>query len=69
VEGALEDLDKANGLEPNDASTLTSCGKVKYMLDDYERALEDLDMGDVLEPNNVFTLKGRGNVKKMLEEY
>jgi hypothetical protein len=36
-QGALEDLDKANVLEPNDVFILTIHGNVKYMLDDYHK--------------------------------
>jgi regulator of sirC expression with transglutaminase-like and TPR domain len=39
----LEDLDKANVLEPNNAFTLTNRGKIKRMLEDKQGALEDLD--------------------------
>jgi len=62
-QGTLEDLDKANVLDPNNASTLRSRGNVKYMLDDYQGALEDLDKVNVLEPNNASTLKSHGDVK------
>jgi tetratricopeptide (TPR) repeat protein len=55
-QGTLEDLDKANVLEPNNAFFLRSCGEVKRNLKDYQGALEDLDKADVLEPNNAFTL-------------
>jgi hypothetical protein len=51
----LEDLDKANVRELNNASTLKSCANVKCMSDDYQRALNDLNKVDGLEPNNVFT--------------
>jgi tetratricopeptide (TPR) repeat protein len=56
-EGALQDFDKADIFEPNNASTLRTCRIVKYMLDDYQGALEDLDKAHVLEPNNASTLK------------
>ncbi len=59
----LEKLDKVNVLEPNNASTLRSCGDVKYMLDDYQGTLEDLDKVNVLKPNNASTLKSHGDVK------
>jgi tetratricopeptide (TPR) repeat protein len=55
-QGALEDLNKVDGLEPNNAFTLQWCGHVKRMLEDDQRALEDLDKADVLEPCNAFTL-------------
>jgi tetratricopeptide (TPR) repeat protein len=55
-QGALENLDKADVLEPNNAFTLGNCGNVKKMLKDYQGALEDLDKVYVLEPNHAFTL-------------
>ncbi len=42
-QGALEDLDKADVFDSNNASTLKSRANVKYMLHDYQGALEDLD--------------------------
>jgi tetratricopeptide (TPR) repeat protein len=68
-QGALEDLDKADVLEPNNAFTLESCANVKRMLKEYQGALEDLDKVDLLDPNNAFTLRTRGDVKRMLKEY
>jgi serine/threonine protein kinase len=68
-QGALEDLDKADVLEPNNAFTLTSRGNVKETLKEYQGALEDLDKANVLEPNNAFILTSRGNVKYMLDDY
>jgi len=65
----LNDLDKADVLEPNNAFTLRSRGDVKKMLKDYQGALNDLDKADVLEPNNAFTLRSRGDVKRMLKDY
>jgi len=41
-QGALEDLDKAHVLEPNDAFTLRVRGAVKRMLNDHQGALEAL---------------------------
>jgi tetratricopeptide (TPR) repeat protein len=67
--GALEDLDKADVIEPNNAFTLKNRGDVKRMLKEYRGALEDLDKADVLEPNNAFTLTNRANVKYMLHDY
>jgi hypothetical protein len=52
----LEDLDKVDVLEPNNAFTLRSHGKVKHMLDDHQGALDNFDKADVLDPNNAFTL-------------
>ncbi|KAH8947331.1 hypothetical protein BDL97_11G035200 [Sphagnum fallax] len=68
-QGALEDLDKADVLEPNNAFTLKTRGDVKRMLKEYPGALEDLDKAYVLEPNNVFTLMSCGIVKYMLDDY
>jgi len=68
-QGAMEDLDKADVLEPNNAFTLGTRGNVKRMLKEYQGALEDLDKVDVIEPNNVFTLMSCGTVKYMLDEY
>ncbi len=68
-QGALEDLDKADVLEPNNAFTLRIRGDAKRMLHDYQRALEDLDKANVLEPNNAFTLTIRGDVKMKLNDY
>ncbi|CAK9860442.1 unnamed protein product [Sphagnum jensenii] len=67
--GALEDLDKADVLEPNNAFTLKYRGDVKRTLKEYKRALEDLNKADVLEPNNAFTLIVCGDVKYMLDDY
>jgi tetratricopeptide (TPR) repeat protein len=68
-QGALEDLDKADVFEPNNAVILSSRGKVKWILKDNQGALKDLDKANVLEPNNAFILKIRGNVKMILKEY
>jgi hypothetical protein len=58
----LEDLDKANVLQPNNAINLRRCGDVK-------RLLEDLDKANVLERYNVFTSGICGNVKMFLANY
>jgi len=63
-QGTLEDLDKADVLEPNNAFTLMTRGFVKYMLNDYQGALEDFDEADVLEPNNASTLRSCGKMSK-----
>jgi tetratricopeptide (TPR) repeat protein len=55
-QGTLEDLDKVNVLEPNNAITLRWYGDVKKMSKDYQGALEDLNKADVLGSNNVITL-------------
>jgi tetratricopeptide (TPR) repeat protein len=67
-QGALEDLDKADVLVPNNAFALRTRGNVKRMMDDYQGALEDLDKADVLVPNNAFTLRSRGDVKYKLDD-
>jgi len=64
-EGALEDFDKVNVLEPNHAFNLRIRGDVKRILEDYQGALEDLDKADVLEPNHAFTLQICGDVKEL----
>jgi tetratricopeptide (TPR) repeat protein len=46
---ALEDFNKVNVLEPNNAIILRRCGNVKRMLTDYQGTLEDLDKVDFLE--------------------
>jgi tetratricopeptide (TPR) repeat protein len=48
-QGALEDLEKADVLEPNNAFTLTVRGNVKRILHDYQGASEDLDKANVLQ--------------------
>jgi tetratricopeptide (TPR) repeat protein len=53
---ALQDLDKADVLEPNHAITLQIRGDVKILLGDYQGALQEFDKAHVLEPNNVRTL-------------
>jgi tetratricopeptide (TPR) repeat protein len=68
-QGALEDLDKADVLEPNNASTLRIRAIVKTVLKECQGALEDLDKADVFEPNNASTLTIRGDVKYMLNDY
>jgi tetratricopeptide (TPR) repeat protein len=54
-QGALNDFDKVDVLEPNNAFTLRSRGNVKRMLKDYQAALNDFDKA------NAFTLRSRGN--------
>jgi tetratricopeptide (TPR) repeat protein len=55
-QGALEDLNKVDVLEPNDAINLRWRGNVKQKLKDYQGGLEDLNKANVFEPNNAFTL-------------
>jgi len=45
----LEDLDKVDVLEPNNAFTLRSRGNVKRMLKEYQGALEDRNKVNVLD--------------------
>jgi len=65
IKGALEDLDKSDVFEPNNAFILHNRGNVKTMLDDYEKALEDFDKANVLDPNNAFILQSHGIIKKL----
>jgi tetratricopeptide (TPR) repeat protein len=68
-QGALEDFDKCNGFQPNDACTLRRRGNVKRMLEDYQGALEDLDKADALEPNHAFTLITHAHTNWSLNNY
>jgi len=68
-QGALEDLNKANVFEPNDASTLSARGNVKRQMEDYQGALEDLEKADVLVPNKAFTLITYGYTNWSLNKY
>ncbi len=65
----MEDFDKVDVFEPNNAFTLQTCGEVKRMLDDYQGALEELDKVDALKQNNAITLKPHGHVKGMSHDY
>ncbi len=65
-QGALEDFDKVDVFEQNNASILNSHEGVKHMLDDYQGDLEDLDKVDILEPNEAFILRTRADIKSML---
>lgn len=51
-QGALDNLNKADKIKPNDALTLRKRGEVNRMLGDYCRALDDLNKADQLRPNN-----------------
>jgi hypothetical protein len=53
----MDDLNKANLLEPNTTFILDTLGDVKMMMNDYQGVLKDLNKVDVLEPNNPFTLQ------------
>lgn len=60
----LQDLNKVDILEPNNAFILSTRGDVKKRLYDYQRVLQNLDKSHDLEPNNAFTSRTRGDVKK-----
>ncbi|CAK9860852.1 unnamed protein product [Sphagnum jensenii] len=68
-QGALEDLDKADVIERNNAFTLMSYGMVKYELDDYQGALETIDKVHHLQPNDHLILQTQKWLKWMLNEY
>jgi tetratricopeptide (TPR) repeat protein len=52
-QGALDDLNKADQLKPNNAVTLQWRGVTKCMLGDYKGGLDDLNKADQLAPNNL----------------
>ena len=64
--GAIEYLDKALELEPEDAWALRSRGEAKRMLDDFGGAFADLNLALELEPKNAFALTSRGAALKEL---
>ncbi len=51
---ALENLDKANGLEPSNAFTFSDHEDVKMKLKDYQGTLEDVDKAHVFKQNLFF---------------
>jgi regulator of sirC expression with transglutaminase-like and TPR domain len=51
-QGALEDLEQVDVLEPNNASSLRTRGNVKRMLKAYQGALETIDKVHHLQPND-----------------
>ncbi len=51
-QGALEDLEQVDVLEPNNASSLRTRGNVKRMLKAYQGALETIDKVHQLQPND-----------------
>jgi len=59
---ALEDLNKANELQPNNAVTLRICGKVRLLMDKFANALEDFNKANEFEPNDALILKIWGEV-------
>ncbi len=68
-QGALEDFDKVDVFEPNNAFTLNSRGGVKNMLKDYQGTMEDFDKVNVLDSNIVFILNSLGDIKHILRNY
>ncbi len=66
-QGALQDLDKTNVLELNDAFTLTNHGSVKMLLKDYQGTLENLDKTDVLELIDAFTFDKSWKCQNVVE--
>jgi serine/threonine protein kinase len=65
----LEDLDKADVLEPNHAFTLTTSAHTNWSLNKYQVALEAIDKFHFLKPNDDFILQTRKWLKWMLDEY
>jgi tetratricopeptide (TPR) repeat protein len=68
-QGALEDLDKADVLEPNNAFTLITHANTNLSLNKYQFALETMEKVRVLEPNNYLILQTQNWWKWMLTEY
>jgi len=68
-QGALDDLDKANILEPNHAFTLGFRGDVKRRLEDYQGALEDIEKANVFQPNDAFILTVYVHMNWSLNKY
>jgi hypothetical protein len=65
-QGALEDLNEVNVLEPNDASILKLQIHVQQNLHEHQGSLEVLDKVDVFARSYSFTLKGQ---ECMCEDY
>eukprot|EP00884_Botryococcus_braunii_P008976 jgi/Botrbrau1/1807/Bobra.146_1s0006.1 len=63
---ALADLDLADSIQPNDASTLGLRGATKVQLAEYHSALGDLDRANRLMPNCALILRWRAAAKGML---
>eukprot|EP00884_Botryococcus_braunii_P006945 jgi/Botrbrau1/16251/Bobra.0066s0036.1 len=66
---ALQEIDRAVTLEPNNAVILRSRGEVKTLLGLYGEALQDLDRADTLKPNDAVTLWSRGLTKTAMAIY
>eukprot|EP00884_Botryococcus_braunii_P011187 jgi/Botrbrau1/20069/Bobra.200_1s0073.1 len=60
ADDALQDLDQAHRLQPNNADSLRQCGATKMVMGRHEEALQDLDQADL---KDAFTLTMRGAVK------
>eukprot|EP00884_Botryococcus_braunii_P011189 jgi/Botrbrau1/20070/Bobra.200_1s0074.1 len=60
---ALQDLDQADRLQPNDALTLQLRGATMVAMGRPQEALQDLDRADRLQPSDAWTLKHRGASK------
>ncbi len=60
---ALQDLDRADVLKPNNAFCLRGRGATLRQMGQYAAALGDLDRADALEPDNAFTHQTRGAVR------
>jgi hypothetical protein len=58
----LEELDKVDIIDLNDAFILNSHGYVKNILKDYQKSFKDFDNVDVLEPKNAFTFSKKNFV-------
>ncbi len=67
-QGALEDFDKVDVLEPKNDFTLNNCGGVKNMFD-YQGTMEDFDKANVLESNIAFILNSLRDIKNILKNY
>jgi hypothetical protein len=63
---AVEDLDRAAALSPDDARTLRARGALLRKLGRSAEALQDLSRADSLRPNDATTLKLRGDVRRVM---
>jgi tetratricopeptide (TPR) repeat protein len=68
-EEALDDLNRALELEPNNVHALWNRGEIYRLLGRYDEALDDLNRALKLEPNNVHALDNRGVTYRMLGRY
>jgi tetratricopeptide (TPR) repeat protein len=57
---AIEDLDQAIRLDPNNALAFSTRGYAYLGKGQYDRAIEDLDQAILLNPNNAEVLRNRG---------